>query len=356
MNSTIVGIDLAKNHNELAIADEHYRIVRRERLSRARFARFFANHPPCLIVMEACGSAHYWARTLRRQGHELRLLPAHHVRSYVRGNKTDRADAQALIEAARCLQIKPVPVKTVEQQFVQHLHRLREQYKATRVQRINLARGVLREAGIAVPEGAKKGLQVIREALECAENGLHHELRSYLGQVLQEIEGLREQMHQLERSLSECTKEDLVVRNLMSIPGVGLLTATAIRAAVGDVQRFPSARHFSSWLGLTAREHSSGEKRRLGRITKRGDAYLRTLLVHGARAVLSAAGRAKRAGRELDRLRSWAVATAERMPTNKAVVALANKLARVIWVTWKHHRAFDANWHSQSRTENIPSS
>lgn len=354
MNTTIVGVDLAKNCSELAIADEYYRLVRRERLSRARLARFFANHSPCLIVMEACGSAHYWARTLRGQGHEVRLLPAQHVRAYVRGNKTDRADAEALIEAARCAQIQPVPVKTPDQQYVQQLHRFREQYKGTRVQRINLARGCLRECGIAVPEGAKKGLQVIREALECAENGLHPGLRSYIAQLLDEIEVLEKQMKQIEASLSEYTREDLVVRNLTSIPGVGLLTATAMRAAVGDVQRFPSARHLSSWLGLTAREHSSGEKRRLGRITKRGDGYLRTLLIHGARAVLSAACRLKRAGRKLDRLRSWALATAERMPTNKAVVALANKLARVIWATWKHHRAFDANWHSHSREVQVP--
>lgn len=342
MHATTVGVDLAKHRIELAVADAHYRIVRRERLTRARFAQYFANHPPCLIVMEACGSAHYWARKLQAQGHTVRLLPAQYVRAYVRRNKTDAADAAALIEAARCGEICPVPVKSIEQQCVQQLHRLREQYKSTRVGRINLLRGLLREYGILVPLGAAQALRAVRAALESAENELPDALRPFVLELLQEIEALAQQMVRIERTLAEQAREDEVVRRLMSIPGVGLLSASALRVAVGSIERFASGRHLASWLGLTAREHSSGRRRRLGRMSKRGDAYLRTLLIHGARSALLAARRLAQAGQPLDRLRQWALGLAGRCAANKATVALANKLARIIWACWKHERPFQA--------------
>jgi len=344
MHATTVGVDLAKNRIELAFADEQFRIVCRERLSRLRFAQRLSNHPPCLVVMEACGSAHYWARRFQALGHEVRLLPAQYVRAYVRRNKTDAADAAALIEAARCADIHPVPVKSLEQQQLQQLHRLREQYKNTRVSRINLLRGFLREFGVYVPVGATAGLRTIRQSLQSPDCDWPELLRASLSEVLEEIARLDGKIEGIERQLSAQARQDPVVQRLMSIPGVGLLIATGIRAAVGDIQRFPTARHLSSWLGLTAREHSSGETRRLGRISKRGDVYLRTLLIHGARSALLAAKVLARNARPLDRLRQWALQTASRMPANKATVALANKLARILWATWKHERAFDGNW------------
>lgn len=274
MNATTVAVDLAKNVFEVALADETWRIRERHRLSRGKFARFFVNRPRCRIVMEACGSAHHWARTLSAHGHEPVLLPAQYVRAYVKRNKTDRADTGALIEAVRSSEIRPVPVKSIEQQLIQQLHRLRSQWMRTRTARINGLRGILREFGIVIARGAPRGLVEIRAAL--AKHRLPEALQPALAATLTEIEALEQRSTAIERQLRALTREDPIVQALMRIPGIGLLTATALRAAIVDIQRFPSGRHLASWLGLTAREYSSGERRRLGRICKRGDAYLRT--------------------------------------------------------------------------------
>ena len=344
MDTTTVGVDLAKSRFEVAVADGEYRIQRRERLTRTQFARFFGNHPPSLVVMEACGSAHHWARSLAAQGHQVQLLPAQYVRAYVKRNKTDAADAAALIEAARCTEIRPVPVKSIEQQSIQQLHRLRAQCMGTRTARINWLRGALREFGFSIPLGARRGISAVRQALTASEPSVPALLRPGIEDTLAEITALEQRSTGIERELARLTAEDPSVQALMRIPGIGLLSATALAAAIVDIQRFGSGRQLASWLGLTAREHSSGERRRLGRISKRGDVYLRTLLIHGARAVLNAAISAARRGRSLDRLRAWALATAQRCGYNKATVALANKLARIVWATWKHQRPFDGNW------------
>jgi len=344
MDTTTVGVDLAKNRFELAVADGEYRIRRRARLTRTQFAGFFGNHPQSRVVMEACGSAHHWARMLAAQGHQVQLLPAQYVRAYVMRNKTDAADASALIEAARCAEIRPVPVKSIEQQAIQQLHRLRAQCLGTRTARINWLRGALREFGISIPVGARRGISAVRQALAAAEPAVPTLLRPGIEDTLAELAALEQRSTRIERELARLSHEDPVVQALLGIPGIGLLGATALAAAIVDIQRFGSGRHLASWLGLTAREHSSGERRRLGRISKRGDVYLRTLLIHGARAVLNAATRAARCGRPLDRLRAWALATAKRCGYNKATVALANKLARIVWATWKYQRPFDGNW------------
>jgi len=343
MYPTTIGVDLAKSRFELAIADQQFRIQRRERLTRTRFVPFLVNQPPSLIVMEACGSAHHWGRMLRTHGHEVWLLPAQYVRAYVRRNKTDAADAAALIEAARCGEIRPVPIKSVEQQTVQQLHRMRSRWMATRTARINLMRGCLREFGITVPIGAERGMAAIREALGGADNGLPDALRPFVHEILEEIVTLQQRIKSVEHMLEALSNEDTVVQKLLKIPGIGLLSATALRSSINDVNRFPTGRHSASWLGLTAREYSSGERRRLGAISKRGDVYLRTLMIHGARSVLGAAKRAETSGRQLDRLRTWALEADRRCGHNKATVALANKLAGIIWATRKYDRAFDGN-------------
>lgn len=342
MDATTVGVDLAKNVFEIAVANERGHIVERQRLSRARFDRFFVNRAACRIVMEACGSAHHHARRLSSQGHEVVLLPAQYARAYVRRNKTDAADAAALIEAARCPDIRAVPIKSVDQQALQQLHRLRSQWMAARTARINLLRGCLREFGVSIPIGARRAIQSVRDAL-CDQNSpVPVLLHSSLLELLAEIDSLEQRCKHIERELSRLNEQDPVVERLLKIPGVGPLTATALRASVVDVQRFPSGRHFASWLGLTSREHSSGERRRLGRISKQGDPYLRTLLIHGARAVLLAARCAQRRGSSLDRLRIWALDLQERRGHNKAAVALANKLARIVWATWRFERDFSS--------------
>lgn len=349
MNTTTVAVDLAKNRFEIAIADEQYRIRQRKRLNRRQFTQFLAQQPLSIVVMEACGSAHHWGRQLQALGHEVRLLPAQHVRAYVKRNKTDAADAGALIEASRCADIHPVPVKTLDQQAIQHLHRLREQYKHTRNQRINFARGCLRECGIAVPCGAARGLAAMRQALELADNGLPELLRAWLAELLEEIDHLKQQQQRIERQLAELVREDELVSRWLEVAGVGLLGASALRASSGELARFPSGRHFASSLGLTAREHSSGERRRLGGITKQGDRYLRTLIVHGARSALGAAHRAQRAGRPLNDLQRWALEVEQRRGTNKATVALANKIARILWAMAVYQRRFNGNWHRQQQ-------
>jgi transposase len=343
MNATTVGVDLAKNVFEVAVADERYRVIQRKRLSRARFQQWIGQQETSVWVLEACGSAHHWGRRLQELGHEVRLLPAQYVRAYVKRNKTDRADAAALIEASRCADLCPVPVKTVEQQCLQQVHRLREQYKSTRNGRINLLRGYLREYGIVIPQGVGRGIAAMREALAIADNGLPDVMRPWVCEVLEEIEQLKQRMQRIEGQLQEHAREDELVQRWLEVPGVGVLGASALRAQVGDFQRFRSGRHFASYLGLVAREHSSGERRRLGRMSKRGDVYLRTLLIHGARSALTAAKRAQKAGRPLDALRRWALATERRIGTNKATVALANKLARTLWAMAKYGRRFDGN-------------
>jgi transposase len=266
------------------------------------------------------------------------------VRAYVKRNKTDRADAAALLEALRCAEIRPVPIKTLEQQQILALHRLRSQWMSTRHRYINALRGILREFGIPIALGVTAAKTQIAHTLTDSSGAVPSGVVPLLTQMLDEIKATEHNIDRIECELANLSRADERVQQMRQIPGIGLLTSTAIRATVGDIQRFPSARHFASWLGLTASEYSSAEHRRLGAISKRGDVYLRTLLVHGARAVLLAAHRAQRSGRPLDRLRQWALACERHRGHNKATVALANRLARILWATWKHERSFDGNW------------
>lgn len=336
-----VAIDLAKDVFELAFADADACIVERRRLSRNAFARALDNRAPLRVVMEACGSAHYWARCFARAGHRVDLLPAHGVRPYVHRTKTDRADAAGLLEAARCGAIRPVPVKTPQQQGIQGLHRVREFHKAQRTAAINLVRGLLREFGVAIPPGSAKVRPAVLAALEDADNELPMALRDTLKGVLDAIADAEGEMLIIEERLQAFAQADLRSQRLQRAGGVGLITATALSASVGEFDRFPSGRHFASSLGLTPREHSSGKVRRLGRVTKRDDAYLRMLLIHGARAVLRSAKLAKKKNQPLDRTRAWALELADRVGHNKAAVALANKTARRLWAAEHHRKIYD---------------
>ncbi len=341
MHATTVAIDLAKDVFELAFADAGNHVIERKRLTRKPFSRVLENREPLHVVMEACGSAHYWARRFVRLGHRVDLLPAHQVRPYVLRRKTDRTDADGMLEAARCAQIRPVPVKSAEQQGVQGLHRIREHHKAQRTAAINLTRGLLREFGIVIPLGAAKVRAVVMAALEDGDNELPMALRHALAGVLGQIEVLEHAMAAIEASLREFAARDTRSQRLQQAGGVGLITATAMSASIGDFDRFPSGRHFASSLGITPRENSSGNRRQLGRITKRGDTYLRMLLIHGARAVLRSAKVARSKGSDLDKTQAWALALSERVGHNKAAVALANKTARRLWAAEHHRKPFD---------------
>lgn len=340
MNATTVAVDLAKSVFELVAADEQWKLVERARLTRGQFERWFQNRAVRLVVMEACATAHYWARTLRARGIEVRLLPAKYVRAYVRRNKTDAADAMALLEAARSADITPVAVKSVEQQALQALHRLRSGWMGTRTRRINTLRGFCREFGMEVSVGAARGLAQIARLLADEHSAIPAMLRAPMRLALEEIRLMEARIDALERELAAMARQSEACQALASVPGIGLLTSTAMVAAVGDPRSFDSGRRYASFFGLTPREHSSGDTRYLGRISKRGNRYVRTLLTHGARSVLRAATVARRAGRKLDRLRSWALELQARSNHNKATCALANKLARIAWAVWVKHERY----------------
>jgi len=262
MKSTTIAVDVAKEVLEVAVSVRPGQVREQHRLSRTAFMKFCTDQPPATFLLEACGSAHYWGRRLETLGHHVVLLPPHATRPCVFRNKTDRTDTRGLLEAYRNEDIHPVPVKSVPQQALTALHRLRSTWLATRTARLNTVRGLLREFGCTIPLGAHHVLPRAWDLLADADSGLPDALRPALAD------------------------QTPAVARLRSIPGIGLITATALVAFVGDVQRFPSGRHFASYLGLTPRERSSGLIRRLGAISKRGDVYLRMLLIHGARRPL----------------------------------------------------------------------
>lgn len=340
---TTIAVDLAKSVFEVAISDHPGRIRERHRLSRSRFAQLLGEHQPATVLMEACGSAHFWGRQAEARGHRVVLLPPHAVRPYVPRNKTDRADAEGLLEASRNERIRPVPVKSVPQQTLVGLHRLRSAWLATRTARINTVRGLLREFGVTIPVGARRVVPRVRELVADPASVLPAALQPIFQAALDEIRELEARTRAVEKQIEAIAVETPVVERLRTIPGVGLLTATALFAFVGDVHRFPSCRHFASYLGLTPRESSSGMRRRLGAISKRGDAYLRMLLIHGARAILAHAKKAP----ATDGLRRWALKLELHRGHNKGAVALANKLARIAWSVWRSGAEFRTSPSSQ---------
>lgn len=335
MDAMTVAIDLAKDVFQIAVSDRRGRVSARRRLSRRQFAAFVETLAPgTTVVMETCGTAHYWGRRCHARGAEVRLLPAQYVRPYVRRDKTDRADTDALLEANRCGGIHPVPVKTVEQQTIQGLHRTRQQWQTTRTARINLLRALLREHGIMFPVGAKTIQRRIAMAIADPETALPTLLRSAAEALLDELRVLDEKRTMIDRQLAQLARTHPVAIRLQQIPGVGVLTATALVGAVSHIHAFHRGRQFASWLGLTPRESSSGLRRTIGHISKRGDSYLRALLVHGARSALRVAELRAHQGTPISRLQHWAVTTAARRGRNRTTVALANKLARIIWAVW----------------------
>jgi transposase len=339
MNTTTIGIDIAKSVFQVSVAGPSGRVMERKRLSRVQFQRFLTERPSADIVLEACATAHHWARSARACGHTPRLLHPQYVRPYVRRSKTDSADADALLRASRDPDLKPVPVKSVEQQAVQGLHRIRSQWQDTRRQRICLARGLLAEFGVHLPAGAAGIVPRLRASLEQAPALLAVALAS----VLEEIVELDGRLHQIDRELQHLSKASPVAQRLLTIPGIGVITATALIGSVPDIHAFRRARSFAAWLGLTPREYSSGQTRHLGRISKRGDRYLRMLLTHGARSALLLAHRQAAKGEQhLSQLQRWVLDVERRTNHNKATIALANKMARIVWSVWTKEDVYQA--------------
>lgn len=336
MDATTVAVDVAKDVFEVALANRAGRVIGRRRLTRRQFGIFLETLAPAVeVVMETGSTAHYWGRRCQARGLTVFLVPAQYVRPYVRRNKTDRSDAEALLEARRCGGIHPVPVKSVEQQSLQALHRIRAQWQTARTARINVMRGVLREHGVFIGAGARTAVQTVHSVVSDPAVALPDVVRQALALLLEEVRQLAASVHTIDVQLARLVRQHPIARRLHEIPGVGVLTASALVGAVGDIQAFRRGRQFASWLGLTPREYSSGSRRWLGGISKRGDAYLRCLLTHGARAVVQSATRAvQRTPDRVTRLQQWAVTVALRGGRNKAISAVANKLARIVWVVW----------------------
>lgn len=338
-NHTLVGVDVAKTVLEVAVSHAPGRVSQRKRLTRNQFLAFCARQGSATFLLEACSSSHHWGRELHAMGHQVVLLPPHAVRPYVLRNKTDSTDAKALLEAYRNEEIQPVPVKSVEQHAIAALHRLRSAWVAERTARINTVRGILRELGLVIPVGARQVVPKVQEFLHEDDSKIPGVLCPTLVETCDEIREIERKIRSVERELVLYARANDLVRRLCSVPGVGLLSATALVAFVGTVQRFKTGRHFASYLGITPREWSSGSRRTLGRISKRGDVYLRMLLIHGARAVLVSAKKMQHP----DRLRAWALHVENRRGHNKATVALANKIARIVWAVWRRQCDYCAN-------------
>jgi transposase len=336
MKITTVGIDLAKNVFQAHGVDEHGKAVLRKQIKRAQVAQFFANLPPCVIGMEACGSAHHWARKLQAFGHTVKLMAPQFVKPYVKTNKNDAADAEAICEAVRRPNMRFVSIKTVEQQAVLSLHRARQGFVKARTAQANQIRGLLAEYGVVVPKGITNIAARIPAILEDASNELPDAFRQLIAGLLEHLRCLHQQAAELESQITVWHRTNDDSRNLARIPGIGPLTASALVASVGDARTFKNGRQLAAWLGLVPRQHSSGGKSNLLGISKRGDAYLRTLLIHGARSAVLATQRSDK--------ESWLTQLLKRCHTNVAAVALANKNARVVWALLAHDRTYQPDY------------
>jgi transposase len=321
MSAAFIGLDLAKSVFQVHGVDVHGKVVMTKRLRRDAVLAFFANLPMCVVGMEACAGSHFWAREIARLGHTVRLMAPQYVKPYVKRQKNDRADAEAICEAVRRPSMRFVAVKTEEQQSTLAIHRVRETLVAQKTQLINALRAHLAEFGIVAPQSVGKVAQLTAVVADPEDTRVPALARSVLQGLVDQLRDTERRVEELDARLAEQAREDKVCQRLMTIPGIGPITATALAATVGDATVFESGRHLAAWLGLVPRQHSSGGKERLGSITKAGDGYLRRLLVHGARTVMRWHGTNA----------PWLAGLLKRRPFNVAVVALANKLARIAW-------------------------
>jgi transposase len=337
---SVMGLDLAKIVFQVHGVDKDGEVAVRKQLKRSQMQRYFARLPPCLIGMEACGGAHYWARVLTQLGHTVRLIAPAFVKPYLKSNKNDRNDAEAICEAVQRPSMRFVAPKTPEQQSILHLHHGRRLLVRQRVALSNHMRGVLLEYGIALPQGVKVISQRLPAVLEDGDNGLPMPTRHLLAELKDEHDQLMGRIARIETHLANWHANDPLSQRLAGIPGVGVLTATALAAVVGDGADFRSGRQLAAYLGLVPRQASSGGKERLLGISKRGDAYLRSLLIHGARAVIYHIRRRLKAGKP--GAHPWVEQLLQRCHVNEVAVALANKMARTAWVLVSRQEVYKA--------------
>lgn len=323
---TVLGIDLAKNVFQFHGVDDKGKVVLKKKLTRAQVIPFMTNLPPCLVGMEACGGSNHWARELQKLGHDVRLMSPQFVKPYVKSNKNDASDAEAICEAVNRPNMRFVPIKQIEQQDIQNLHRIRERLVKGKTALANEVRGLLLEYGIVIPKGISNIKTKLEYILGDDGNKLTSLARECFQNLLTEFCDSEEKLKFYNDKLTAIHNAHPISQKLITIPGVGPITATAIIAAVGDPNVFKNGREFAAWLGLVPKQNSSGGKMVLLGISKRGDTYIRKLLVHGARATL------RWLEEKNDRLSIWLKKLIERRGYNRASVALANKNARIIWV------------------------
>lgn len=333
MKITTIGIDLAKAVFQVHGVDVHGKTVLRKQLRRSEMAKFFANLELCLIGIEACGSSHYWARKLSEFGHTVKLMSPQFVKPYVKTNKHDMADAEAICEAVSRPNMRFVPIKNIEQQAILSVHRARQGFVKARTAQSNQIRGLLSEFGIVMPQGIHSIMKRMPEILEDSENNLPGVMRKLLERLTENLKEIDRQVVELERQIQLWHRENEVSNKLAEIPGIGPLTASAIVATVGRAKEFKSGRQLAAWMGLVPRQHSSGGKQNLLGISKRGDTYLRTLLIHGARAVI-------RFAENKAKPESWLRKLMTRRNKNVAAVALVNKNARIVWAILTNNQTF----------------
>lgn len=334
MKITTVGIDLAKNVFQLHGIDELGKTVIKKKLQREQMTEFFVNLPACLIGMEACGSAHHWARKLRGYGHTVKLMAPQFVKPYVKTNKNDAADAEAICEAVARPNMRFVPIKDVAQQSVLALHRVRQGFVKTRTAQANQIRGLLAEFGVIIAQGIGNIYIRVPDVIEDASNEMTGTFRILIQRLLDHLKELDKQVDELEAQIVQWHQKNQASLKLAAVPGIGPITASALVASLGDAKNFENGRQVSAWLGLVPKQHSSGGKENLLGISKRGDAYLRTLLIHGARSVIY---------RDQKKVNScsWINGVVRRRNQNIAAVALANKNARTVWALLRYDKEFE---------------
>ena len=334
MNNSVIGLDIAKNIFHLYTFVEGKAV--KKKLKRAELLVFFANYPVSLIGIEACGSAHHWARELMKLGHEVILLNARYVKSFVVGNKNDFNDAAGIFDAVTRPNKRTVTIKTIEQQDIQLIHRVRQGLVGKRTALVNQTRGLLSERGIIIPQSINKVRQQLPLILEDAENNLTPLSREIFAEHYTQLVTLDEKIKVQDQRMSALCKSDETAKRFLKVPGVGPMTASIVASDIGDGKGYESSRDYAASLGVVPRQHSSGDKQVYLGISKRGNRYIRTLLIHGARSVL------KNCSQKEDKLSLWLQALIERRGFNKAAVALANKNARILWAMATQEKDYDA--------------
>jgi transposase len=338
MDITTMGLDVAKQVFQVHGVDAHGKVVERKQLRRKEVVAYFTQLPPCAIGMEACSSGHYWARRLHGLGHQVKLMAPQFVRPYVKTNKNDARDAEAICEAVTRPTMRFVPIKTAEQQAILALHRARQGFVKARTAQANQLRSLLAEFGIVLPQGIHVLLRNVPAIVSDDENGLLASVRDLFTRLLAHVKELDRHVTELEQQITRWHKSNERSRKLEKVPGIGPITASALVATIGDAKAFQHGRQLAAWLGLVPRQHSTGGKTRLHGISKRGDVYLRTLLIHGARSVLRVAAR------HTDPTATWLKDLQARRNANIAAVALANKHARIVWALLAHDREYKPDY------------